>query len=139
MKKLEADKDYPIYEKRPELIKTLTGKKVNEININNILSGDISPDDCKISAETLEYHAQIQESFGNPQTASNFRRAAEMTRIPDERIIAIYNALRPNFSSYDELLEIASELEIEHKAKINAQLVREAAQVYQSQGMLRRV
>lgn len=137
MVKLDAVKDYPVYEKHPDLIKTQTGKTVDEINMDSILSGKLTPDDCKISADTLEYQAQIQESFGNPQVAANFRRAAEMTRIPDERILEIYNCMRPNVSTKEELLEIAGELETKYDAKINAALIKEAAEVYESRNMLR--
>ena len=135
--KLDAIKDYPIYEKRPELIETLTGKGIDEITIDNILSGNISPEDCRISDNMLEYQAQIQESFGNRQVAENFRRAAEMTRIPDKRILEIYNSLRPNVSTKKELKEIAKELEIQYNATINAALVREAAEVYEKRNMLK--
>ena len=137
MEKLNCKTDYPLYEKRPELIKTQTGKPVEDINIANILSGKVTPADCRISATTLEYQAQIQESAGNPQVAANFRRGAEMTRIPDQRIIAIYNCLRPHVSTKAELLAIAAELEDEYQATINAALVREAAQVYEERKMLR--
>lgn len=136
--KLDAMRDYPIYEKRPELIKTLTGKDIDEITIENILSGNISPEDCRISDNMLEYQAQIQESFGNKQVAENFRRAAEMTRIPDKRILEIYNSLRPNVSTKKELLDIADELEVQYDAKINAALVKEAAEVYEKRNMLKK-
>lgn len=138
MSKLDAIKDYPIYEKHPDLIKTQTGKKIDEITMDNILAGEITEDDCKIAPDTLEYQAQIQESFGNPQVAANFRRAAEMTRIPDERILEIYNCLRPNVSTKEELLSIAEELEKEYDAKVNAALVAEAAEVYEKRGMLKK-
>jgi propanediol dehydratase small subunit len=65
------------------------------------------------------------------------RRAAELTAIPDDRILEIYNALRPDRSTKDELLEIADELENEYDAQINADLVREAADVYETRGRLR--
>lgn len=138
MSKLDALKDYPIYEKHPELLKTPTGKSVDDITIDNILKGEITPDDCKITPETLEYQAQIQESFGNPSVAANFRRAAEMTRIPDDRILEIYNCLRPNVSTKEELLAIADELKNEYNAEINAALVTEAAEVYEKRDMLKR-
>lgn len=138
MSKLDALKDYPIYEKHPDLLKTPTGKSVDDITIDNILKGEITPDDCKISPETLEYQAQIQESFGNPSVAANFRRAAEMTRIPDDRILEIYNCLRPNVSTKEELLAIADELKNEYNAQINAALVAEAAEVYEKRDMLKR-
>lgn len=139
MTKLDAIKDYPIYEKHPDLIKTQTGKNVDQITIENILSKKVTPDDCKISAQTLEYQAQIQESFGNPQVAANFRRAAEMTRIPDCRILEVYNCLRPNVSTKEELQSIADELEEKYQAKINADLIREAAEVYSARDMLRKI
>lgn len=137
IKKLDALKDYPLYEKHPELIKTHTGKSVDEINMKNILSGKVKPEDCRISAETLIYQAEIQESFGNPQIGANFRRAAEMTRIPDERILQIYNQMRPHVSTKEELLAIAEELETKYNAKLNAALLRETAEVYEDRNMLR--
>jgi len=60
-----------------------------------------------------------------------------MTRIPDARIISIYNCLRPHVSTKPELLAIAAELENEYQAEINAALVREAAEVYDERKMLR--
>lgn len=137
MEKLNAKVDYPLYEKRPELIRTQTGKVVDDINLENILSGKVTPADCRISAQTLEYQAQIEDSVGNPQVAGNFRRAAEMTRIPDDRIIKIYNKMRPHVSTKAELLAIAEELETKYDAKINGALLREAAEVYEERKMLR--
>ena len=137
MIKLNAITDYPLYEKRPELIKTQTGKPVDEINIENILSGGITDADCRISADTLEYQAQIEESAGNQQIAVNFKRAAEMTRIPDERIIEIYNTLRPYVSTKEELLSIVNELENDYDATINAALIKEAIEVYEERKMFR--
>jgi len=135
--KLNANLDYPLYEKHPELIKTQTGKSIDEINMENILSGKVIPEDCRISAQTLIYQAEIQESFGNPQIGANFRRAAEMTRIPDDRIIQIYNKMRPHVSTKEELLAIADELETKYDAKLNAALLRETAEVYEDRKMFR--
>lgn len=137
MERLDANRDYPLYEKHPELIKTQTGKAIDEINMENILSGTVTPADCRISAETLIYQAEIQESFGNPQVGANFRRAAEMTRIPDERILQIYNRMRPHVSTKVELLAIADELETKYEARINAALLRETAEVYEERNMFR--
>jgi propanediol dehydratase small subunit len=134
---LIADKDYPLYEKRPELIKTPAGKSVNEITIENVLTGKVTSEDCKISAETLEYQAQIAESVGNFQIAGNFRRAAELTGIPDNRILEIYNCMRPYNSTEQELLDIAEELEKKYNANINAALLRETAEVYKDRKLLR--
>jgi propanediol dehydratase small subunit len=66
----------------------------------------------------------------------NMRRAAELTRVADERILEIYNALRPYRSTKAELLAIADELENKYGAKINAAFVREATDVYERRGRL---
>jgi propanediol dehydratase small subunit len=65
------------------------------------------------------------------------RRAAEMTKIPDERLLEMYDSLRPYRCTKQELLEIASELESKYQAKICADFVREAAEVYEKRGRLK--
>lgn len=47
----------------------------------------------------------------------NFERAAELTAVPDDRILEIYNALRPYRSTKDELMAIADDLENRYQAK----------------------
>lgn len=135
-KKLHADQDYPLYEKRPELVKTPTGKHVDEITMEQVLKGNITADDCRISGEILEYQAQIAESAGNWQIAENFRRAAELTKVPDERILEIYNALRPNTSTKEVLVAIADELEEIYQAEKNAAYIRETIEVYEDRDIL---
>ncbi len=81
---------------------------------------------------------QIGESIGRPQFARNLRRAAEMTAVPDERILEIYNSLRPNRSTKAELTAIADELENKYGAKVCAGFVREAAGVYERRGVLKK-
>jgi propanediol dehydratase small subunit len=67
----------------------------------------------------------------------NFRRAAELTKVPDDRLLEIYNAMRPYRSTKAELLAIADELDKKYGAKITAAFVAEAAQVYERRGRLR--
>lgn len=129
--KLSAARDYPMASKRPELILTPTGRKLSDITIDNVLSGEVKPEDCRICEQTLEYQAQIAESQGSRQIAFNLRRAAELTKIPDQRILEIYNAMRPYRSSKNELLAIADELESRYEAKLNAAFIKEAARVYE--------
>ena len=45
-------------------------------------------------------------SDGREAFAGNLRRAAELISVPDERILEIYNALRPYRSTKEELLNI---------------------------------
>lgn len=136
--KLHYEKDYPLAEKRPDLVKTAKGRALDEVTLDAVLSGEIEADEIRVTPEILEYQAQIADSVGRPQLAANLRRAGELTRVPDERILEIYNAMRPNMSTKDELLGIADELESEYEAKINADLVREAAEVYERRGRLRK-
>ena len=128
--------DYPLVSKRPELVRTLTDKGLEDITLEAVLAGKINPQDIKISASTLENQAQIAESAGRGAFAGNLRRAAEMTRIPDDRILEIYNALRPYRSTKKDLLDIADELETQYSANITGSLVREAAEVYEMRGRL---
>jgi len=129
--------DYPIQEKHPDLIKTPTGKNLDEITMDKVMSGEVTSNDFRVPAETLELQAQVAESAGRKPLARNLRRSAELTKVPDARVLEIYNALRPNRSTKEELLEIADELENEYEATINAAFVREAAEVYTDRDILR--
>lgn len=136
--KLDYRRDYPMAFKRPELVKTNTGKSLADITLDAVVSGAVKAEEIRITPQTLEYQAQIGESIGRPQFARNLRRAAEMTAVPDERILEIYNALRPNRSSKAELMAIADELESKYGAKVCAGFVREAAGVYERRGVLKK-
>lgn len=102
------------------------------------MNGKIGAEDCRIAPETLELQAQIAESVGRNAFARNLRRAAELIAVPDTRVLEIYNALRPYRSTKVELLAIADELEDKYNAKVNAQLVREAAELYEKRDRLRK-
>ena len=130
--------DYPLATRCPEHILTPTGKPLTDITLEKVLSGEVGPQDVRISRQTLAYQAQIAEQMQRHAVARNFRRAAELIAIPDERILAIYNALRPFRSSQAELLAIADELEHTWHATVNAAFVRESAEVYQQRHKLRK-
>jgi propanediol dehydratase small subunit len=134
---LDPAKDFPLSEKRPDLVKTATGKHLADITLEAAVKGDITADELRITPETLELQAQIADKVGRPQLARNMRRAGELTRLPDDRILQMYNALRPYRSNKAELLAIADELENKYGAKVSAAFVREAADVYERRGRLR--
>nr|WP_092070165.1 diol dehydratase small subunit [Dendrosporobacter quercicolus]NSL48148.1 diol dehydratase small subunit [Dendrosporobacter quercicolus DSM 1736]SDM07127.1 propanediol dehydratase small subunit [Dendrosporobacter quercicolus] len=136
-KGLNPASDYPLAAKRPELVKSPTGKSLAEITMDKVLHGDVKAEDVRISPDTLRLQAEIADGVGRTQLANNMRRAAELTAIPDERILEIYNALRPYRSTKAELLAIADELDARYGAKINAAFVREAAGVYERRNRLR--
>jgi propanediol dehydratase small subunit len=129
--------DYPLSETKADQIKTPTGKALSDITLDNILAGKVTAEDVKIAPETLEYQAQIAESVGRDAFARNLRRAAELIAVPDDRILEIYNALRPYRSTKAELLAIADELEHKYGCKMNSKHVREAADVYERRGRLK--
>jgi propanediol dehydratase small subunit len=127
--------EYPLSD-TPEQVETPDGTKLSEITLEAIVDGDIDGDNIAISPDTLEKQAQVAEQADRPQLAQNFRRAAELATVPDERILEIYNALRPSGAEKQTLHDIADELEEEYDAQINADLVREAAEVYEQRGLL---
>jgi propanediol dehydratase small subunit len=135
---LDAKKDYPLAIKRPDLVKSATGLGLGELTLDKVMEGKLTFDDIKIHPQTLEYQAQIAISAGRPQIANNLRRAAELTRIPDARVLEIYNAMRPYRSTKQELLDIANELENKYQAKVCAAFVREAVTVYEKRGRIKK-
>jgi propanediol dehydratase small subunit len=138
LKRKLTKEDYPLGLKKPELLFTPTGKAYKDLTLDAAIKGEITSADLRISPKTLEMHAEISESLGRTQLAKNFRRAAEMINIPDVQILEIYNALRPNRSTKEELLAIADKLEEKYGAIENARLIREAADVYERRGILRK-
>ncbi len=130
-------KDYPLGEKSPDKLLTPTGKSIKDVTLENVLNGTIGPQDVRIRPETLEMQAQVAESVGRGVFARNLRRAAELIAVPDERILEIYNALRPYRSTKAELLAIADELETVYGCMVTANHVREAADVGERRGRLK--
>lgn len=128
------DIEYPLSD-HPDQVETPNGTKLSEITLEKVVEGEIDGEELVIAPETLEKQAQIAEDEGRPQLAQNFRRAAELTAVPDDRILEIYNALRPSGAEKEKLHDIADELENEYDATINAEHVREAAAVYEERDL----
>ncbi|WP_413738862.1 propanediol dehydratase small subunit PduE [Sodalis sp. RH21] len=122
--------DYPLTNKHPEWVKTGTGKTLDDLTLANVLNGRVTAQDVRITPEILRIQADIARAAGRDLLAMNFERAAELTAVPDERVLEIYNALRPFRSSKEELLAIAEELQTRYQATICAGFVREAAGYY---------
>ncbi len=129
--------DYPIAKKHPEWIKTKTGKTLEDITLSNVMNGSLTPDDLKITPNILKAQGEIATSAGRETISRNFERAAELTVVPDERVLEMYNALRPYRSSKQELLDIAQELDNKYSAKISADYFREAAAHYEKRKKLK--
>lgn len=133
---LDPAVDYPLSVNRKDLLFTPTGKSIDDITLEAVVAGEVEAADLRITPDTLRLQAQVAEKDGRKQLGANLRRAAEMTAISDERVLQIYNALRPNASSKAELEAIAEELESQYSAVLLAELVREAAEVYERRDVL---
>ena len=121
-----------------EKICTLSGKNLEELTFEGILSGDLKPEDFRISSETLRYQADAAEAGGYQHLALNLRRAAELTDVSNEEVFEIYNNLRPGRATHRNLIAIADRLEKKLNAPLTAALVREAAEAYRMRGLTRK-
>ena len=128
---------YPIGQELAERLKSKTGMRYQDIGLEKVRQGGIKSDDLSIGVDTLRMQAQVAAEAGYLQLASNLRRAAELVRIPNKRLLEIYEALRPNHSTYAELLMISEELQKDYDAPDNARFVREATEAYRDAGLLR--
>lgn len=114
----------------------LSGRPLAEITLEAVAAGELTPADLKIHPDTLRHQADVAEQHGNPQLADNLRRAAELTLVTDEEVLAIYEALRPGRCSAAQLEAIAGQLHGAGAPRCAA-LVREAAESYGRRGLLR--
>lgn len=128
---------YPLGDNVPDRIRTPTGKSLADCTFEGVMSGQIKAEDMRISPETLEMQAQVADSVGRTTLATNFRRASELIAVPDDNLLATYDALRPYRSTKKELYDLADELEREYQCSVNAAFIREAADVYEARGRLR--
>ena len=115
-------------------LRALSGKPVSELTLEAVRRGEVSLADLRIHPGTLAHQAAVAERHGNPQLAENLRRAAELTRLGDEEVLAIYEALRPGRSTAGQLAELAASLAARGLPRCAA-LVGEAAQVYARRGL----
>ena len=118
-------------------IRTLSDKNIEEITLKTVMEDNVSAEDFRITSSALKYQAQVAEKAGRKQLAENFRRATELTVIPDNEVVKIYNALRPGRSTRDELLQLIHQLEEQYKAPRNAALVKETLEVYEKRRLLK--
>ena len=115
-------------------IRALSGKAVDQLTVEAVRAGEVGLADLRIHPETLERQAVVAEQHGNPQLAENLRRAAELTRLPDEEVLAVYEALRPGRSTPAQLTELAASLGARGLPRCAA-LLTEAAEVYARRGL----
>jgi propanediol dehydratase small subunit len=126
---------YPLIDQADDL-RAMSGRPLSDVTLDTL--EDLSIADVQISPATLRAQAEIARAAGFRQLATNLARAAELTAVPNAELLRMYELLRPQRASQAELLALADELEQRYEASENARLVREAAEVYQARGLLKR-
>ena len=129
---------YPLRENAADTLRAHSGRPLHEISAEAVAAGEVDGADLRTHADTLRQQADIARAGGFPQLAANLLRAAELTDVPNDELLRIYETLRPERASYAELLRLADYLEATYSARENAAFVREAAAVYRERGLLRR-
>src|SRR5437764_5321373 len=126
---------YPLGESAPGQSQSRRGVPLDEITLEAVRAGRIASHDLTVDQATLRRQSAIAAQAGYRQLAANLERAAELVEIPNERLLRVYEALRPRRSTYEELLALADELEGGHRARANARLIRQAAEAYRVAGL----
>jgi propanediol dehydratase small subunit len=116
-------------------VRALSGRPVADLTLAAVRRGEVTLADLRIHPETLERQAAVAQQHGNPQLAANLRRAAELTKLPDDEVLAIYEALRPGRSTAAALTALATSL-AGRGLPLCAALVTEAAEIYGRRNLL---
>ena len=123
--------DYPLAEKRPELIEGRRGKRLDDITLDALVAGEVELEDLRITPAALRMQADIARAAGRPMLAANFERSAELVDVPQAVIMRVYELLRPGRArDKAPLLEAARMLRETYGATAMARFVEEAAEVY---------
>jgi propanediol dehydratase small subunit len=128
--------DYPLGERRGELVTTPAGTPLADVTLEGLRSGRVSPDELRATPETLQRQAAVTRAAGREQLAENLERAAELASLPDDEVLAIYTALRPRRATAAALEVMAQHL-ADVAAPRCADFLREAAIVMAERGLLR--
>ena len=118
-------------------LKSKSGKSIDQITSYEVINGRVTGEDIKISKETLRLQGEIARQEGRTQLGENFERASELVDIPDEELLIIYNMLRPNRSTKEELLNKAKEIRDKYNAIACSNLIMDAVNVYSKRGILK--
>ena len=129
---------YPLMEHAADTLTAASGRTINSVSLEAAAAGEVAAADLQVSAETLRAQADVAAHAGYHELAQNLQRAAELTAVPNEELLRMYELMRPGRSTYAELSDMAARLENDFAAPITAGFVREAAEVYRQRKLLRR-
>jgi propanediol dehydratase small subunit len=131
----DPSSDYPLGQKRPDLVSTPSGLALDDVTIDAMRQGRLTWEDLRATPATLQRQAEVADAAGRKALSDNLGRAAELAAIPSDTILDIYTALRPHRSTTDELADWAERLDTAG-APLTAGFVREAIEVYAKRGLL---
>ena len=128
--------DYPLAEKRPDLVRTRSGKALDDLTLDALETGGVALEDLRITPDALRQQAEIARAAGRPTLARNFARAAELVDVPQDVILRVYELLRPGRAKGKaDLIDAAQVLRTTYKAEQMAVFIEEAATVYERRGL----
>ncbi len=134
-KKLGAQ-DYPLAEKRRDLVRGRRGKSLDELDLAAVENGEVVMEDLRITARALELQAEIARNKNREKLAENFERGAELVEVPQDYLMEIYELLRPGRArDKSELEKVAENLRATYNATHMAEFIEEAAEVYEARGL----
>ena len=117
---------YPLYRNAPARIRLASGRPIGELSLEHLQAGRVGAADLGIHAETLREQARIAHEAGFAPLGRNLERAAELTRVPDAKVLEIYEALRRG-EGRASLEALAREIEEAYGARLTAAFLREAS------------
>ena len=117
---------YPLYQKDRARITLASGRPIADLSLEHVHAGRLGASDLGIHEETLRQQARIADEAGFAPLGRNLERAAELTRLPDAKILEIYDALRRG-ERRAALEALAREIEVTYGASVTAAFLREAA------------
>jgi propanediol dehydratase small subunit len=131
----DPKRHYPLGTQRPDLVRTPAGKPLADVTLAAARNGEITASELRATSATLRRQADVARAAGRAQLADNLERAAELTKVPDDELLAVYTALRPGRSTGAELEAWATTLD-GYGATKTAAFVREAASAYVERGLV---
>jgi propanediol dehydratase small subunit len=124
--------DYPLAEKRGDLVRGGRGKTLEDISLAALESGEVEMQDLRITGQALQMQAEISRAENRDKLAGNFERAAELVDIPQSELMRIYELLRPGRAQDKSVLSgVANDLRTTYNAPLMADFIDEAAEVYE--------
>ncbi len=126
---------YPLMDSVGAELRAASGRPLTEVTPDALAAGALVAEDVAVNATTLRRQAEIARDAGFVQLADNLTRAAELTAVPNEELLEMYELLRPGRARHSQLLALADKLETTFSAPTTAAYVREVATVYLARGL----